>query len=140
MVQNMSSKKYTDSKFLFKNKSGELTEKNFHLFAARSYINPRVLDVTEFEEDLVRFKYLRRLFNRYKEDQESLQERLILNHLTIIHNVFEMEAANEMCFHKIDVSQWSTLKTFMIYLNLIPLNYLPNISIDPFAVKRLQAI
>ena len=71
-------------------KQVELTEKNFVLFAARNYINPRVLDPEEFEEDLTRFKYLKRLFSRYKDKQE-LQERLILNHLTVIHNVFGIQ-------------------------------------------------
>jgi hypothetical protein len=105
----------------FHPKKGELCEKNFNLFAARHYINPRLLDVKEFEEDLTRFKYLKRLFSRYKEKGE-LQERLILNHLIVIHNVFSIDAATEMCFFKIDHSLWPTLKTFLLFLNLLPPN------------------
>jgi hypothetical protein len=82
-------------------------------------VNPRVLDPAEFEEDLIRFKYLKRLFSRYKEKSE-LQERLILNHLTVIHNVFEVSAATEMCFFKTDPSLWPELKTFLLFLNLLP--------------------
>jgi len=117
----------------------ELTEKNFNLFAARNYINPRVLDPEEFEEDLIRFKYLKRLFNRYKDKQE-LQERLILNHLTVIHNVFRLESATEMCFFKIESDMWPTLKTFLLYLNLLPLDGYESIPTDLYAVKQLRTL
>lgn len=117
----------------------ELTEKNFTLFAAKNYINPRVLDPEEFEEDLIRFKYLKRLFNRYKEKQE-LQERLILNHLTVIHNVFRLEAATEMCFFKIDSSMWPTLKTCLLYLNLLPVDGYESIPTDLYMTKQLQKL
>lgn len=104
---------------IFPKRKVELTEKNFNLFAARNYINPRILDPEEFDEDLIRFKYLKRLFSRYKEKGE-LQERLILNHLTVIHNVFEISAATEMCFFKTDSALWPELKTFLLFLNLLP--------------------
>jgi hypothetical protein len=118
----------------------ELNEKNFALYAAQNYTNRRILDCEEFEEDLMRFKYLKRLFSRYKERGE-LQERLILNHLITIHNVFVVEAATEMCFMKIDSSLWPTLKTFLIFLNLIPLNNrYESVPIDVFVAKRLQKL
>jgi hypothetical protein len=120
-------------------KQMELTEKNFTLFAARNYINPRVLDPEEFEEDLIRFKYLKRLFSRYKEKQE-LQERLILNHLTVIHNVFRLGAATEMCFFKIDPTLWPALKTFLLYLNLLPLEGYESIPTDLYVARQLQLL
>lgn len=118
-------------------KQVELTEKNFNLFAARNYINPRILDPEEFEEDLIRFKYLKRLFSRYKDKQE-LQERLILNHLTVIHNVFSREEATEMCFFKIDEMLWPALKTFLLYLNLIRPDEHAMIPTDLYVTKKLQ--
>ena len=117
----------------------ELNEKNFTLYAARNYINPRVLDPEEFEEDLIRFKYLKRLFSRYKEKRE-LQERLILNHLTVIHNVFGIGAATEMCFFKTDPLMWPALKTFLLYLNLLPLEGYQSIPTDLYVVKQLQKL
>jgi hypothetical protein len=117
----------------------ELTEKNFALFAARNYINPRCLDPEEFEEDLTRFKYLKRLFSRYKDKQE-LQERLILNHLTVIHNVFGIKAATDMCFFKIDQAVWPALKTFLLYLNLLHEDDRVMIPIDLVVVKKLQKL
>ena len=120
-------------------KQVELNEKNFVLYAARNYTNPRCLDPEEFEEDLTRFKYLKRLFSRYK-DKHELQERLILNHLTVIHNVFGIRAATEMCFFKIDHAVWPALKTFLLYLNLLhPDDYLL-IPTDPIVIKSLQKL
>ena len=117
----------------------ELTEKNFTLFAAKNYINPRLLDPEEFDEDLTRFKYLKRLFSRYKDKQE-LQERLILNHLTVIHNVFSVHAATEMCFFKIDKCVWPALKTFLIYLNLLQEGDYTLIQTDLLVTKKLQKL
>ena len=65
----------------------ELTDKNFKLFAAQQYNNPECTDVEEFKNDLSRFKYLKRLLTRYEEHGE-LQERLILNHIIVLYNVF----------------------------------------------------
>jgi hypothetical protein len=117
----------------------ELNDKNFNLFAAQNYINPRCLDPDEFEEDLIRFKYLKRLFSRYKAKQE-LQERLILNHLTIIHNVFSVSAATEMCFFKIEQPLWPALKTFLDYLSLVPIDEYPEIPNDINVVLKLQKL
>jgi predicted solute-binding protein len=126
-------KLYTGTKLI-------LSEKTFADFAAEHYSNPRLLDIEEFEEDLTRFRYLRRLFNKYSERNE-LHERLILNHLTIIHNVFDIEAATKMCFFKVHKDQWPALKTFLLYLNLLPrTSQYEALDIDLFVVKRLQQL
>jgi len=65
----------------------KLDETNFVLYAAKHYDNPHCYDTLEFYDDLNRFKYLKRLFNRYEETGE-LKDRLIINHLTIIYNIF----------------------------------------------------
>ena len=95
-----------------------LTEENFVLFASRHYQNRACLDVKEFYDDLARFKYLKRLLRKYRDGAE-LQERLILNHIIILHNVFGIEAAKKMIFFKMEEDLWSSLKTFMIYLNFL---------------------
>lgn len=124
---------------ILENNRIELTEKNFSLFAAKNYINPRCLDPEEFEEDLIRFKYLKRLFSRYKNKGE-LQERLILNHLTVIHNVFSISAANDMCFFKIEQSMWPALKAFLIYLSVISSDSYQMIPLDMTVIKKLQKL
>ena len=94
-----------------------LTESTFLLFASKHYDNPQFSDVSEFEEDLKRFQYLRKLFGRYRQD-DDLKERLILNHLIIIYNVFGPEATN-MLFMKLHEFH-DCLKPFVEYLNFMP--------------------
>ena len=117
----------------------ELTEDNFTLFAAKHYDNPQCLDIAEFEEDIARFKYVKRLLRRYNQSGD-LQERLILNHLIIIYNVFGIDAANRMVFYKIEEELWPALKTFLIYLNYLPESQFVEIPLDPTIVDRLRKI
>jgi len=95
-----------------------LDESNFMLFAAKHYDNPSCYDVVEFYEDLNRIKYLKKLFGRYVETGE-LKERLILNHLTTIYNVFGPEAATRILFLKLD-EYLHILKPFLVLLNFMP--------------------
>ena len=83
----------------------KLTLRNFEMYAAQHYNNPEATDIEEFKEDLSRFKYLKRLLKRY-EMQGDLQERLILNHLIVIYNVFGIEAADRMVWFKINKKQY----------------------------------
>ena len=95
-----------------------LTESTFLLFASKHYDNPQCSDISEFEEDLKRFQYLRKLFGRYRQDND-LKERLILNHLIIIYNVFGPAGTN-MLFMKLHEFH-DCLKPFVEYLNYMPL-------------------
>ena len=94
-----------------------LRESTFLLYASKYYDNPHCSDVAEFEEDLKRFQYLRKLFGRYRQDAD-LKERLILNHLIIIYNVFGPEAT-DMLFMKLE-EYHDLLKPFVEYLNFMP--------------------
>ena len=94
-----------------------LTESTFLLFASKHYDNPQCSDISEFDEDLKRFQYLRKLFGRYRQDAD-LKERLILNHLIIVYNVFGPEATN-MLFMKLHEFH-DCLKPFVEYLNYMP--------------------
>lgn len=117
----------------------ELTDKNFLLYAATNYDNPRCLDVKEFHEDINRFKYVKKLLKKYHE-KGILQERLILNHIIIIHNVFNIASATHMCFFKINETYWPSLKTFLLYLNYIPEGEYLNIPIDLRIARTLQKL
>ena len=94
-----------------------LTESTFLLYAMKHYDNPQCTDMVEFEEDLKRFQYLRKLFGRYRHEDE-LKERLILNHLIVLYNVFGPSATN-MLFMKLKEFH-EYLKPFVVYLNYMP--------------------
>ena len=95
----------------------KLDESNFMLHAAKHYDNPQCFDTLEFYEDMSRFKYIKRLFNRYEETGE-LKERLILNHLIILYNVFG-PATTRMLFFKLN-GHLHLLKPFIILLGFMP--------------------
>jgi len=96
-----------------------LSDKNFFEFAAKSYRNHRCFSVAEFMEDFARFKYVKRLLNRYVKSG-VLQERLIINHLISIYNVFDIGCANEMLFFNCDQYTHTALRTCLKYLSYLP--------------------
>ena len=96
----------------------KLNESNFLVFAMHHYDNPQCHSLQEFEEDLKKFLYLKKLLSRYKNNGE-LRERLILNHIIVLYNIFG-ENATQMLFYKIDESCWDSLITFLVYLDRMP--------------------
>lgn len=96
-----------------------LSESNFMIYAMKAYQNPHCLDIDEFHDDLKTTKYIKRLLNRYKLSGE-IKERLIINHIMVLCNMFGPEASTKILFYKIDEELWSELKTFLLYLNLMP--------------------
>ena len=95
-----------------------MNEDNHLLFAIKYYENPHASTVEDFEEDLKRFKYIKRLLKKYL-TQGDLKHHLILNHLTICFNVFG-EATIPLLFYKIEKEYWTLIKTFLLFLNRIP--------------------
>jgi len=98
--------------------SEKLNENNFLVYAMHHYDNPQCHSILEFEEDIKKFLYLKKLLSRYKNNGE-LRERLILNHIIVLYNIFG-ESATRMLFYKIDKSCWDTLTTFLVYLERMP--------------------
>ena len=96
----------------------ELTEDNLQIFAAKHYYKPLGIDADEFQEDLMRFKYVKRLVNRYN-GGEDLPMRLILNHLIVIFNVFGFEGGLAIINLKMDNDHMPVLKPFFIFLSAI---------------------
>ena len=117
----------------------ELNEENFTLFAIRHYDNPQCTTTEEFYEDIRRFRYLKRLLRRYYNSGE-LRERLILNHLIILNNVFGVENAVRMLQYKIDDEYWPVLKTSILYLEYIDEGFRVEIPLDKEAVKRMREL
>ena len=100
-------------------KFDDLTEENFLMFAMREYNNMQCTDIEEFHDDLKKIKYIKRLFNIYKNDGQ-LKERLILNHLITWYNVFPVQSGTRILFYKIEEQFWPMLKTFLIFLDRMP--------------------
>ena len=117
----------------------KLNNKNLVVYAAKHYYNPTCIDGDEFFDDLKRFKYLKRLINRYYQNG-NLSERLILNHLIVIFNVFGHEAGIEMLALKIPLEQWPTLKPFLVFLNAIKNDDITGIKMDKHVVSKLREL
>ena len=97
----------------------DLNEANYNMFAMKYYDNSQCTTVEEFNDDLNKIKYVKRLFNRFLETGE-LRTNLILNHLIVIYNVYENEAATRMLFFRVEKKFYSILKPFLIFLNRLP--------------------
>jgi len=96
----------------------DLNDENFMIYAMKCYTSPNCI-MSEFEGDIKRTKYLKRLFRRYKVSK-SLKERLILNHIILLNNVFGPEHTARILFYRIDERDYDILKTFLLYLNTMP--------------------
>ena len=117
----------------------KLTKDNLLLYAAQNYYNPKCIDSEEFLEDLKRFKYIKRLLNRHR-DSGQLSERLILNHLIVIFNVFDIEAGLNILELKLEVDYWNVLKPFLLFLNVIKNDEYTNIEMNKEVVEKLREI
>jgi hypothetical protein len=95
-----------------------LDDNNYMMFAVKHYDNPQAVTVEDFQEDLKKFKYIKRLLKRYKKTGE-LKTHLLLNHFICLYNVFG-DAATPLLFFKIDDDLWPVLKTFLMFLQRIP--------------------
>ena len=100
-------------------KFDDLNEKNFLLYAMKEYNNPQCTEVEEFNDDLKKIKYIKRLLNQYV-SEGVLKERLLLNHIIVFYNVFPPAAATRILFFKIEEKFWPILKPFLFYLKLMP--------------------
>ena len=105
-----------------------LTPETIDIFAKRHYDSPGA-GKEEFEDDMKRFKYLKRLFRKYDTSKE-FKARLIINHIIILANVFGIDAASTLLFFKIDKQHWSLLKTILIFLNYMPENEMVDVQIN----------
>ena len=115
----------------------KLTENNFLQYALNNYDNPSCATLEEFEDDLKKFLYLNKLLQRYKKN-EDLRERLILNHIIVIYNLWG-NAATEMLFHKVEEAHWSSLIVFLTYLGRLP-EFIPGTSVRATSLTHDEKI
>ena len=116
----------------------ELNESNYLLFAIKFYDNPQAVTKDDFESDLKRIRYVKRLLKKYKNSGE-LKVHLILNHLIVLFNVFN-DATVPLLFYKIDNNCWPVLKSFLLYLNRMPEEYLEGLRPDEQCLEELNKI
>jgi hypothetical protein len=95
-----------------------LNNENFLIYAMKCYEKPNTI-MSEFKEDMKRFNYLKRLFHKYRKNEE-MREQLVLNHLVVLYNVFGPEACVRMLFFKVSKEDYSSLKTYLLFLNIMP--------------------
>jgi hypothetical protein len=115
----------------------KLDETNFLLYCAKYYDNPQCFDTQEFYDDLNRIKYIKRLFNKYYESGD-LRERLILNHIVVLCNVFGPVHASRILFFKLKGFH-EYLKPFLEYLGHMP-EKINNIGFIPYEVKNIDIV
>lgn len=121
-----------------------ITESNFLLMAMHHYDNAQCTSLSELEEDIKRFGYLKKLFSRYHAHKD-LKERLILNHLIVLYNVFGL-ITTDFLFFKIDRQFWNILATFLVFIERMPQEIpqlgikLTEIELDPVIIHRLRNI
>lgn len=119
----------------------ELNESNYLLFAIKFYNNPQAVTREDFDADLKRIRYIKRLLKRYKKDGD-LKVHLILNHLIILFNVFE-DAAIPLLFYNLDQDLWPAIKSFLVFLNRVPeypRTQINDITEDSECLSQLQAL
>jgi len=119
----------------------ELNEENFLIFAIKNYENPQAVTREDFDKDLSRFRYIKRLLKRYKTTGD-LKVHLLVNHFIILYNIFG-DATTPMLFYKIDKNLWSSIKSFVVFLNRLPdypQTYIHEIELDQTCLDALNGI
>lgn len=116
-----------------------ITRENWQMYAIKHYDVPNLDSEQEFYEDIKRFKYLKRLFRKYKATGE-LKTRLIINHIIVLQNVFGVEAACTLLFFRIEKEFWPLLKTFLVYLNYVEEHEISDVNISKTLLKNLEEL
>jgi len=122
-------------------KFNELNEDNYLLFAIKNYDNPQAVTMSDFEDDLKRIKYIKRLLKRYK-NNGIIKTHLIINHLIVLFNVFD-DATVPLLFYNLELDLWPSIKSFLLFLNRIPeypRNYIHDIIEDDYCLEMLEKI
>ena len=115
----------------------EITKDNWLLFAQHHYDNPTLQKEQEFYDDIKRFKYLKRLFRKYKATK-NIKIRLVLNHVIVLANVFGVEAACILLLYKVEKIYWPYLKSVLVYLDYLYPHELNDVKTDKNIDKILK--
>ena len=118
-----------------------LTSDNIDLYCVKHYDNPQCLSFDDYHNDMRRFKYIKMLLNQYR-NNNILKIRLLLNHIIMVYNLFDQEAATRILFFKTPPEDWDILKTLLVFLNRLPrsIEGINNSTINTLEIKNNQAI
>ena len=116
-----------------------ITTNNFVMYAIKHYDNPQCEGEKEFHDDMKRFKYIKRLFKKYTLGGQ-LKERLLLNHIIILRNLFGTEACVTLLLFRTQKEYLSVLKSFLIFLNMIREDELTDIESDSYVLEALRKL
>ena len=116
-----------------------ITPDNVIMYAIKHYDNPHCMGEKEFEDDLKRFKYIKRLLRKYY-DTGILKERLLLNHIIVLNNVFGADACATLLLFKIQDQYWPAMKAFLLFLNILREDELEHIETDVFVCRTLKEL
>lgn len=114
----------------------DLNDDNFLLYAVKAYDKPQMIQ-SEFEDDLKRIKYVKRLLRKYRQTGD-FKERLVLNHVIILSNVFGVEATVNMLFFKVDPEDYPLLKTILLFLNYMPRKF--TVSFHKYTIRQEEIL
>ena len=117
----------------------KITKANVNMFAIRYYDNPHCESEAEFQDDMKRFKYIKRLLRKYHETG-ILKERLILNHIIVLNNLFGPDACVTLLLFKIQPDYWKALKSFLLFLNLLREGEMSDIVEDENVLDTLRKL
>ncbi len=117
----------------------KITADNIVMFAIKNYDNPQCEGEKEFYDDMKKFKYIKRLLRKHKESG-ILKERLLLNHIIVLNNLFGPEACVTLLLFKIQKEYWDTLKSFLLFLNMIRDDELPEYSHNEEILEILREL
>ena len=117
----------------------KITKANVNMFAIRNYDNPHCESEDEFWDDMKRFKYIKRLLRKYHESF-ILKERLLLNQIIVLKNLFGPEACVTLLLFKIQPEYWPTLKSFLVFLNLLNTDELYDVVTDEKVLDALRKL
>ena len=117
----------------------ELNDDNYLIFAIKHYDNPQAVTYEDFLNDMKKFKYIKRLLRKY-DDSGVLKERLLLNHIIVLNNLFGPEACVTLLLFKVQKEYWDTLKSFLLYLNMIREDELVDISCNEYVLTTLRKL
>ena len=117
----------------------KITNENVIMFAIKHYDNPQCEGEKEFYDDMKRFKYIKRLLRKHN-DTGILKERLLLNHIIVLKNLFGAEACVTLLLFKIQKEYWETLKSFLLFLNILRSDELSHIVEDKDVLEVLEKL
>jgi|TARA_R110000822_G_scaffold241847_1_gene371061 hypothetical protein len=117
----------------------KITNDNIIMFAIKHYDNPQCEGEKEFYDDMKRFKYIKRLLRKHN-DTGILKERLLLNHIIVLKNLFGAEACVTLLLFKIQKEYWETLKSFLLFLNILRSDELSHIVEDKDVLEVLEKL